>query len=218
MTIRSLSFRSSIVAIAGLLFCCGCEPASRRPASAKKTATDTSSQEAPGPQTEPESNSETSSNSAEAKIENSSVTLEVADKAGFDAVLAKHKGQIVLVDYWATWCLSCRKKFPHTVELAKAHRADGLAVISVALDDEDARGDVEEFLKKQDATFDNLLAKGGASDESFEAFGIPGGALPCLRLFDREGILVKTFAFDPESEKQFTDEELAAAVKEQLAK
>lgn len=176
-------------------------------------STDSSTQDAPGPQTEPDL-------SAEPKLseETESVTVRVADKPEFEALVAQHKGQVILIDYWATWCAPCLKKLPQTLELARSLKSDGLALITVAMDDEDAHGDVEDFLKEHNATFDNLRAKGGTSDESFATFDIPDGALPCLRLFDREGQLVKTFAVDPTADKQFTHEDVAAAVKEQLAK
>ena len=181
----------------------------------KATDIDPSDGEAPGPQTEPPlaQPSETGS-----PAESSSITVPVVDRAGFNEVLAKHKGQVVLVDYWATWCAPCRKKFPHTVTLAQDHKADGLAVIGVSLDDDEAHEDVVKFLIEQQATFDNLRSKAGASDESFEEFEVPGGTLPCLRLFDREGRVLKTFAIDLDADKQFTDDDVTEAVKAALAK
>ncbi|TXT29507.1 MAG: redoxin, partial [Planctomycetota bacterium] len=93
------------------------------------------------------------------------------DRAGFDALLAKHKGKVVLVDYWATWCGPCRKKFPHTVALAKQHEADEFVVIGVSLDDKDSQEVIEKFLADQHATFENVRAANGADD--MEAFEIP---------------------------------------------
>lgn len=179
----------------------------------KSAVADSSETEVPGPQTEPPL---TASTEAKSSAEVGDITVSAADRAGLNEVLAKHKGKIVLVDYWATWCAPCRKKFPHTVALAKEHSADSFAVIGVSLDDEDAHEEVVKFLTEQQATFDNLRSKTGASDESFESFEIPNGALPCLRLFDREGQVLKTFAIDPDAEKQFTDDEVAEAVKAAL--
>ncbi len=200
------------------LFVLGCNSSSTNSTTAgsgvaaSKEITDTSALEAPGPQTEPP----LVSSPPEPEKAAGQITVQIADRAGLDAVLAKHKGRVVLVDYWATWCAPCRKKFPHTVALAKELQPEGLSVIAVAMDDEDAREDVERFLNDQNATFDNLLAKGGASDELFESFEIPDGSLPCLRLFDRDGKPVKTFAIDQNADQQFTDDDVAAAVRELL--
>ena len=174
-----------------------------------------SNSEAPGPQTEPPL---TQSADTPSLAVATSATVPVVDRAGFNEVLAKHKGKVVLVDYWATWCSPCRKKFPHTVALAKQHDADRFAVIGVSLDDDEAHEDVVKFLGEQQATFDNLRSKTGASDESFESFEIANGSLPCLRLFGRDGQVLKTFAIDPDADKQFTDDDVAEAVNTELAK
>ncbi len=200
-------------------FSLGCDPSPRATTGDSGATVDTSNDEAPGPQTEPALNAD-STGDVGPPIDGSSKTtlsVPVIDRAGLDAVLAQYKGQVVLIDFWATWCVPCRKKFPHTVELAKSHHADGLVVIGVAIDDEDAQADVEKFLTENHATFDNFRSQDGVSDESFEAFEIPGGAIPCLRLYDRDGQIVKTFAIDPTADKQFTDADVAAAVKTALS-
>lgn len=206
---------SRLVLVSSVIWFLGCNSGTNNTmigaskANSKAPDTDSSNDEVPGPQTEPPFAQPTETSKVN---DTASVTVQVVDRAGFDAVLAKHKGHVVLVDYWATWCAPCRKKFPHTVALANAHAIDGLAVIGVAMDDDEAHGDVVDFLSKQQATFENLRSTSGASDESFEAFEIPGGTLPCLRLFDRDGQILKTFAIDLDADKQFTDEEIAEAV------
>ena len=215
------AFLSLLVVASGLMGNLGCNSGTNNTmvgagGSKPKTATpDSSQEEAPGPQTEPPLTPAAENTNSPVVAE---ITVPTVDRAGLNEVLAKHKGKIVLVDYWATWCAPCRKKFPHTVALAKEHKADGLAVIGVSLDDEDAHEDVVKFLGEQQATFDNLRSKTGASDESFESFEIPNGALPCLRLFGRDGQVLKTFAIDPDAEKQFTDDDVAEAVNAALAK
>jgi len=137
----------------------------------------------------PDSSAGTTPDSPSARVTPAAeVTLVSGDEKDLDALVAKHKGQVVFVDYWATYCKPCVKSFPHTVELHKQHQGEGLAVISVNFDLLDDEPRVKEFLKKQGATFDNLLSKydGGGSDAN-DAFGI--GPLPHLRLYDRQGKL-----------------------------
>lgn len=218
----SLSLSLLLVTAIGLLGNLGCNSGSNNTtvgsgSSKTKTAdTESNETEAPGPQSEPPLTQP--SEPLDPTVVAYFVAVQVVDRAGFDEVLAKHKGQVVLVDYWATWCPACRKKFPHTVGLAKEHQADGFTVIGVAMDDDDAHEEVVKFLTDQHATFDNLRSKAGLSEEAFDAFEIPGGTLPCLRLFDREGKVIKTFAFDDTADKQFTDDDVAEAVKAALAK
>ncbi len=104
----------------------------------------------------------------------------------YDALVAKHQGEVILVDFWATWCGPCVESFPHTVELAQKYRAQGLAAISVSLDDPDELATVQEFLAMNNAQFDHLLSKDGPSSESMEAFGL-NAAVPHYRLIDRAG-------------------------------
>lgn len=221
MAIQKLSQILLLVVAIGLLGNLGCNSGSNNSmvgvGNSKSKAADTESNETevPGPQTEPPL---TQSSEPVTPASEASAKVLVVDRAEFDEVLAKHKGQVVLVDYWATWCAPCRKKFPHTVALANDLKSEGLAVIGVSMDDDEAHEDVVKFLAEQQATFDNLRSKSGASDESFEAFDVPGGTLPCLRLFDREGKVIKTFAIDVDADKQFTDDDVAEAVKAALAK
>lgn len=175
-------------------------------------ARDSSNDPVPGPQTEPSLTSEGESDTTDGTKQ----TVPSVDRAGFDALLAKHKGKVVLVDFWATWCPPCRKKFPHTVALAKELAAEGLVVIGVSMDDKDALADVRKFLAKQRATFENVRAANGGDD--ITAFKLPNESIPCLRLFDREGQVAKTFAYDPVANKDFTEDEVAEAVKAALAK
>jgi len=145
------------------------------------------------------------------------VTVQVADRAGYERLLQQHRGKVVLADFWATWCIPCVKQFEHTVELHQKYAPKGLAVISVSLDEPDDRESVQEFLAQKGATFDNLLSSSGAGNEAFRAFEIENGALPHYKLYDRQGKLRKTFAADPLATKQFTSEDIEHAVQELLA-
>lgn len=123
--------------------------------------------------------------------------VEVIDEAGFANVLKQHRGTVILVDFWATWCTECMDLFPHTVELHKRLADRGLTVISVSLDDPgdaEVQAAVRKFLDQHGATFQNFVSKYGSTSESFEVFDIPDGALPHFKLYDREGKLYKTFA------------------------
>lgn len=122
-----------------------------------------------------------------------STTIAEIDAAGLNRVLGQHRGQIVLVDFWATWCRPCVALFPHAVALHHEFGQQGLAVITVSLDDVDQIGLVQKFLLRQNATTENFIATYGIGSAAFEAFQIVDGALPCVRLYDRQGNLRRTF-------------------------
>lgn len=145
------------------------------------------------------------------------VTLETVDETSYAAKVAELKGKVVLVDFWATWCIPCRKSFPHTVELAHQHADEGLAVISVALDEEIAVAEVQKFLEQHRADFINLRSIYGAEESSFEKFELGTAGLPHYKLYARDGTVVKTFAI-PEDGTPLDLNEIDEAVKAELAK
>ena len=73
----------------------------------------------------------------------------------------------------------------------------GLAVISLSIDDLHKEKTVREFLARQGATFDNLASKFGSGTESAEVFDLRGG-VPLYKLYDRQGKLRYQFGGDPE--------------------
>lgn len=145
------------------------------------------------------------------------VTLVAVTPQEFDAAVAKHKGKVVFVDFWATWCVPCRKAFPKTVAVAKEHPSD-LVVISMSFDDPEARPDALEFLTEQQATFENLMCSLGGGDESFSAYDIGDAGLPYFRLYDRNGDLVQVFKNDVEAGKGVDEAQVHHAIEALLAK
>jgi thiol-disulfide isomerase/thioredoxin len=139
------------------------------------------------------------------------ITLRAVTPDEFKAALAEHAGKVVFVDFWATWCIPCRKAFPHTVSLAAAH-PDDLAVISMSFDDPDSHEDALTFLKEQNATFENLACSLGGGDESFTAYEIGDAGLPYFRLYNRKGELVQVFKNDIDAGKGIDEAEVHKAV------
>jgi thiol-disulfide isomerase/thioredoxin len=123
------------------------------------------------------------------------ITLQSVKYSGLTEVIHKNRGKVILVDFWADFCVPCKQGFPHVVELHKKHAKEGLAVVSVSLDpmDNPASPDVAlKFLRKMGADFTNLYLN--ESPEVWQKkLGFAGP--PCYYVFGREGKWTK---FEPQ--------------------
>ncbi len=101
--------------------------------------------------------------------------------------------------------------------MSRDHQQDGLAVISLSFDSPDKQDAVVEFLRKQKATFDNLIAKSTGDADPLRQFGAPG-TIPFYQLFDRLGVLRYQFSPNPQGLKNGeVMENIDRRVKELLA-
>jgi cytochrome c biogenesis protein CcmG, thiol:disulfide interchange protein DsbE len=101
--------------------------------------------------------------------------------------MAEHRGQVVLVNYWATWCGPCREEMPGLVRLSGELGSKGLAVVGVATDD-GGEERVRRFAEELRVNYPIVMAGRMSQME----FGL--GGLPVTVLVDREGRVAKTYA------------------------
>jgi thiol-disulfide isomerase/thioredoxin len=97
------------------------------------------------------------------------------------------KGEIVVVDLWATWCEPCIERFPHMLQLYNQYKNRGVTFISLSVDDREDKQALEtarQFLRKQNATFPNFLMNENIS-QSFEKLDIEG--VPDVFIYDATG-------------------------------
>ncbi len=102
--------------------------------------------------------------------------------------LAALRGQVVIVDFWAAWCEPCRRELPQLDALYRRHRAAGLVVIGVNIDEQ--RADAEAFLRDQVQVSFPVIHDDG--QRLAGAWSPP--KMPTLYLIDREGKLARVFA------------------------
>lgn len=94
--------------------------------------------------------------------------------------LSDYKGQIVYLDFWASWCIPCRKSFPWMNSIQKKYADKGVKVIAVNLDQEHRKAKI--FLEKIPANFTIVFDPEGISAKAFEVKGMPS-----TYLIDRDG-------------------------------
>ena len=118
------------------------------------------------------------------------------DVAGLAAAIAKEKGRVVLVNFWATWCVPCREEFPDLVKLEKTYRARGLSVLGVSTDLAKDMPAVEKFLASAKPEFANYRKKSGGDDQVFIEAVDPkwGGELPFSVVYGPDGKKAKVLS------------------------
>lgn len=85
------------------------------------------------------------------------------------------QGEIVYVDFWASWCAPCRKSFPWMNQMQAAYEAKGFKIIAVNVDQERALAD--KFLHDVPVQFDVIYDKEGRLAKSFKVKGMPSSYL-----------------------------------------
>lgn len=117
------------------------------------------------------------------------VPIESIDAAGLVARVAALKGQVVLVNMWATWCEPCREEFPVFVALDGELRSRGLAVLSVSLDASSSLDTaVRPFLASLKVPFPCFIKAPGDDDAFINAIDPAwSGALPATFVYDPAG-------------------------------
>lgn len=85
-------------------------------------------------------------------------TLTALDAAGLQAILEDQAGQVVLLNFWATWCRPCLEEIPALRSLSRRYAADGFVLVPVSLDEADSAAVVvQPFIDRWFAGFDTWL-------------------------------------------------------------
>ncbi len=117
------------------------------------------------------------------------------DAAGFRDLLVRQKGSVVLVNFWATWCVPCREEYPDLVRLQRELAPRGFKVVGVSTDFGSQRGAVDKFLDAMKPGFPNYWKKGGNEQAFIESVDRDwGGELPFSVLYARDGTRLKSLS------------------------
>jgi len=87
--------------------------------------------------------------------------------------LADYRGQVVVLNVWATWCLPCRVEMPSIEKLHEAYGPKGLKIVAISIDDPGTDAQIREFVKTFGLTFQILHDPKNVISESYQVGGYP---------------------------------------------
>ena len=119
-------------------------------------------------------------------------TIHPATAEQFQAVLEHHRGKVVVVNFWATWCIPCLQELPELDLLQERYAERGLVVLAVSMDDPEKLEDrVRPFFAKRAPGLVSYLASAEGDSVDFVTALDPEwpGALPTTIFYDRGGDL-----------------------------
>jgi len=103
---------------------------------------------------------------------------------GGDTGLADYKGKVVLLNFWATWCMPCRAEMPSMETLWKKYKEQGFVILAISID-EGSKKRVEKFIEIFDLSFPVLLDPESKVNDLYKVSNMPTSFL-----IDRNGKII----------------------------
>lgn len=121
------------------------------------------------------------------KLGGAATDFTLMDVEGKAVRLSDFAGKVVLLDFWATWCVPCEAEMPHLEKLYREHRDEGLVILGIAMDGPETVAGVAPFVRRNQLTFPVLL------DEETRVVGTynPKRTAPLLVEIDRHGQIAR---------------------------
>lgn len=107
------------------------------------------------------------------------------DIDGKKVSLSKFKGKVIILDFWATWCVPCKAEIPGFIELKKKYGARGLEIIGLSVDD--SMSTAKKYAVEMKMNYPVLLAEG--KEDILKAYD-PIPSIPVSIIIDRQGKIV----------------------------
>jgi thiol-disulfide isomerase/thioredoxin len=104
---------------------------------------------------------------------------------GTELTLSSLRGKVTLVDFWASWCIPCRKEVPNLKKLYKEHNGDGFEIVGISLDQDKSKA--VAYIKENDLRWPTSWSERGYLDGPAKLYMVD--SLPSMWLIDRNGIL-----------------------------
>jgi thiol-disulfide isomerase/thioredoxin len=125
-----------------------------------------------------------------ANIVGREVDLKLKDLSGVEQSLSLLKGRIVILNFWATYCIPCKAEMPDLAAIQNEYAALGVQVIGASADEVKERSTILQFIKETRINFPVWI---GASTSDMMRFGL-GSALPGTVVIGKDGRVAKVIS------------------------
>jgi len=138
------------------------------------------------------------------KVGGEPIKFEVTSVSGEKLSPGKYKGKVLLLDFWATWCVPCRQEMPNVIKVYDKYKKDGFEIVGISLDK--SRTDFDRYIDKYDMTWPQYFDGKYWNNEVSTLYGIK--SIPATFLIDKKGKI---------RYKSLRGPQLEVAIKELLA-
>jgi len=116
-------------------------------------------------------------------VGNEPIPFSVKDINGKTLSLADYKGKVVLLDFWATWCMPCKVEMPSVIRIHKRFNKQGFEIIGISLDSD--RAALDKFIKTNGMTWPQFFDGRGWQNGVAEKYRVR--TIPATYLIDKQG-------------------------------
>lgn len=118
------------------------------------------------------------------------ISMSLSDLSGKSQLFTQWRGKVLVVNFWATWCVPCREEIPALMKVQRQYAGNGVQIVGIAVDNVDK---VREYAKELRIDYALLIA-GVETLDLAHSLGNRASVLPFTVVLDRTGKLVHSHA------------------------